>query len=105
MAPKKAAVADVKTEAKKPVETKAVAEKTVVEKAVAEKAPLLPCVPARWRHCVSQAISGVLSGLTMLSWASAPAVALPSQLVKPLSYHPSTFKASWTVGAHLYPAQ
>ena len=39
MAPKKAAVADVKTEAKKPVETKAVAEKTVVEKAVAEKAP------------------------------------------------------------------
>ena len=39
MAPKKAAVADVKTEAKKPVETKAAAEKTVVEKAVAEKAP------------------------------------------------------------------
>ena len=39
MAPKKAAGAAVKTEAKKPVETKAVAEKTVVEKAVAEKAP------------------------------------------------------------------
>ena len=37
MAPKKAAVTDAKTEAKKPVETKAVAEKPVEEKAVAEK--------------------------------------------------------------------
>ena len=34
MAPKKVAVADAKTEAKKPVETKAVAEKPVAEKAV-----------------------------------------------------------------------
>ncbi len=39
MAPKKAAVTDVKAEAKKPVETKAAAEKTVVEKTAAEKAP------------------------------------------------------------------
>ena len=38
MAPKKVAVADAKTEAKKPVETKAVAEKPVAEKPVAEKA-------------------------------------------------------------------
>ena len=38
MAPKKAAVTDAKTEAKKPVETKAVAEKPVEEKVVAEKA-------------------------------------------------------------------
>ena len=38
MAPKKVAVADAKTEAKKRVETKAVAEKPVAEKPVAEKA-------------------------------------------------------------------
>ena len=38
MAPKKAAVTDAKTEAKKPVETKAVAEKPVEEKVVAVKA-------------------------------------------------------------------
>ena len=38
MAPKKAAVTDAKTEAKKPVETKAVAEKPVEEKVAAEKA-------------------------------------------------------------------
>ena len=39
MAPKKAAVVDVKAEEKKPVETKAAAEKPVEEKAAAVKAP------------------------------------------------------------------